>query len=215
MRLPAKVTPILSRLRQRFRSKRVQLFLNKMAPSPAWKILDLGGALETWQMPGMDAYSATLLNLEATDVPADMATRITIQVGDATRLDYPDASFDLVYSNSVIEHVGGYENQKAFAAEARRVAPRLWIQTPAHEFFFEPHYLTPFIHWVRPERRKRLIRWFTVWGWRARPSKELIEDAVETVRLINKSEMMELFPDCEIYEERFLGMTKSYVAIRS
>lgn len=42
----------------------------------------------------------------------------------------PRACFDLVYSNSVIEHLGTWEKQQAFAAEARRVGRGYWIPTP-------------------------------------------------------------------------------------
>lgn len=54
----------------------------------------------------------------------------TTVVGDGTRLAFEDQSFDLVYSNSVIEHLGTWEKQQAFAAEARRVGRGYWIPTP-------------------------------------------------------------------------------------
>jgi hypothetical protein len=54
-----------------------------------------------------------------------------------------DQEYDIAFSNSVIEHVGDWERQAAFASEIRRVGKNLWIQTPAKECPIEPHYLAP------------------------------------------------------------------------
>jgi Methyltransferase domain len=64
-----------------------------------------------------------------------------ILVGDGCKLNIPDESYDIAHSNSVIEHVGSWERQKQFASEIRRVGKSFWVQTPAREFFIEPHYL--------------------------------------------------------------------------
>jgi len=56
-------------------------------------------------------------------------------------LNYSDNEFDICFSNSVIELVGSFEDQRKFANEIRRVGRKLWVQTPARSFFFEPHYL--------------------------------------------------------------------------
>ena len=46
-------------------------------------------------------------------------------------------------------------------------------------------------------------------------SKEIVDRLVDETRLLDGREMRALFPDCEIHRERFLGLTKSYLAIRS
>jgi hypothetical protein len=54
-----------------------------------------------------------------------------------------------------------------------------------------------------------------VWGWIERPNADQINSMVETTRLLRKSEMRQLFPDCEIVTERvFWIIPKSYIAIR-
>jgi hypothetical protein len=124
-------------------------------------------------------------------------------------------AYDIAFSNSVIEHVGSWERQEQFAGEIRRVGKALWVQTPAYECPIEPHYLTPFVHYLTPRLRKATIRWFTVRGWIERPSPEQINSMVETTRLLRKAEMRKLFPDCDIITERVLWIIpKSYVAFR-
>ena len=126
-----------------------------------------------------------------------------------------DGSYDIGFSNSVIEHVGSWERQQQFAAEIRRVAKAVWVQTPAYECPIEPHYLTPFIHYLPRSCQKKILRWGTVRGWIARPNQAEINEMVDTTRLLRKAEMSMLFPDCEIIVERlFWIMPKSYIAIR-
>ena len=102
-------------------------------------------------------------------------------------------------SNSVIEHLSSFERQQAFASEARRVGRALWIQTPAKEFFIEPHLLAPFIHYFPVSFQRRLIRHFTIWGLVTKPSPAAIESFLQEVRLISFGEMQQLFPDCKIH----------------
>lgn len=136
------------------------------------------------------------------------------RAGDGCALPFADGEFDVVFSNSVIEHVGSWERQQAFAREARRVGRRLWVQTPAREFFIEPHLLAPFVHWLPRRTQRGLIRWATGWGWLTRPTPAQVDEFLAEVRLLTRREMTELFPDCEILTERFLGLPKSYIAVR-
>ena len=75
--------------------------------------------------------------------------------------------------------------------------------------------MTPFLHWLPVRWQRRLIRNFTMWGWLTRPSASDVETFLAEVRLLTRSEMVQLYPDCEILEEKFLGMTKSYIAVRA
>ena len=66
------------------------------------------------------------------------------KVGDARNLsEYADGSVDLVHSNSVIEHVGGWADMRAMADEMMRIGRSGWMQTPAWEFPVEPHFRAP------------------------------------------------------------------------
>jgi hypothetical protein len=129
-----------------------------MQPADDCTILDIGGYPGTWKdFPHKP--SVTTLNLHPVDfVQTPDLPPIRTRVGDGCKLDYADASFDIVFSNSVIEHLSSFERQQAFASEARRVGRALWIQTPAKEFFIEPHLLAPFIHYF-PLTGGRLTAW--------------------------------------------------------
>ena len=157
----------------------------------------------------------TILNLVDIDSLQSAApANFTFVKGDGTALTYADNSFDVAYSNSVIEHLGTYENQARFAREICRVSRRIWVQTPARWFFVEPHLITPFIHYLPKNWQQKLLRNFSVWGIITRPSPENVKDLLDEVRLLTYSEFRDLFRDCEIKREKFFFMTKSFIAMR-
>lgn len=200
----------------RFRARRFAKFVAELQPQNAESILDVGGRPNTWtEQSPLDARIEVLNNETPPefDAAAYPHHKITQVVGDGTALDYAEAAFSIAFSNSVIEHVGDDAAQERFANEIRRVGRAVWVQTPAQEFFFEPHFLTPFFHWLPLEQRVGLGR-FTVWGLLTRANRQDAERHVREVRLLRRERMEELFPDCEIQVERSLGMTKSFVAVR-
>lgn len=195
-----------------FRSKRMKEFESIFAVKNSNIILDVGGGQFNWQF--IKARPKVLiLNLEK---PIDFKNTEQFEFvkGDATNLEYPEKSFDIVYSNSVIEHLFTKENQMKMAKEIMRVGKNLYVQTPAKEFFVEPHLLTPFIHWLPIKTQEKLMKNFTIWGLITRPTKEYINNFLKERRLLTKKEFTELFPNCEIRVERFFLMPKSYIAIR-
>ena len=198
----------------RFRKRRMQEFAKVMRPADSARILDVGGTLQNWQLLAAKPR-VTLLNRDLVLDRNDYPENIKFEAGDALDMPYSDGEYDIVYSNSVIEHVSTWENQQRFAEEVLRIGTRIWVQTPAYEFFMEPHYLTPLIHWLPQHWRRRLVRNFTIWGWLTRPAAADVERYIREIRLVTFQEMQTLFPDCEIYVERWLGMPKSYIAVRA
>ena len=200
-----------------WRMRRFDLFLRLLRPRPSDTVLDVGGFPGFWTAHPHPIDRIDTLNLEAVPSVSPDASkqRIRTMVGDGCALGFADDSYEIGFSNSVIEHVGSWERQQQFAAELRRVANRLWVQTPAYECPYEPHYMTPLIHYLPPGLQKRILRWASVWGWIARPSEAEIGSMVDSTRLLRKCEMRRLFPDCEIITERILWIfPKSYIAIR-
>jgi hypothetical protein len=199
----------------RFRQRRLKRFYELLGPFTNVRLLDIGGMLSTWneESKTSERFPITLVNVRKLPQPEDK--RFTVMEGDALNLKFPDKSFNIAFSNSVIEHLGTWEKQVQFASEARRIADKLWIQTPARCFPIEPHYLAPFIHWFPRNIQRRLIRNFTVWGWNVRPTPARTDEILDELRLLNFEEFQSLFPDCRILKEKFMGITKSYIAVRT
>src|SRR5262245_6214634 len=123
-----------------------------------------------------------------------MRDRCTAVVGDGTSLPFDDGEFDIVFSNSVIEHLRTWEAQQRFAREVRRVSVRYWVQTPAYEFFFEPHLLTPCVHWLPRPIQLKMARRCTVWGLIDQVTPAHAEHYVSELRLLRFREVSDLFP---------------------
>jgi hypothetical protein len=177
--------------------------------TPQTRILDVGSTDFNWTLLQIRP-KLILLNIAP---PKKVNTDDTWLVADGCHLPFPNKAFDIVYSNSVIEHLGNMDTQRLFAAECLRVGCRCYLQTPNKSFFLEPHLLTPFIHWLPLNWRERLVRNFTVWGLITRPSKEAGRKFVRHIRLLGKRDIKELFPNAQIVPEKVLGSTKSFIVI--
>ena len=187
-------------------------FIEALRPTAETTLLDVGGTPYNWELIGA-RFPITLLNLEPLEADGP-GGHYTVVQGSGTRLGFADRSFDIAFSNSVIEHVGPLDAQRAFAEELRRVGRQLWVQTPARGFFFEPHLLAPLIHFLPLSWRRRLVRNFSLWGWLTRPSQVSVDRMLDGLHLLDYTTFSALFADCEIRRERFLGFTKAFVAVR-
>lgn len=215
--MPINIHSVYNQIFKVWRNRRFDLFVTVIKPSTTDILLDIGGYPEFWTSHPQPVKRIDSLNLHEVSWRSDQAPNHNIRtlVGNGCFLAMADRCYDIGFSNSVIEHVGPWERQQQFASEMRRVAKALWIQTPAYECPIEPHYIAPFVHYFPHSMQKRLLRWCSVWGWVARPNREKIAELVDSTRLLRKSEMRALFPDCEIITERMLWVIpKSYIAIR-
>ena len=196
-----------------FRTKRMKQFEGMFNIDKGTSILDVGGSQFNWQLLKSKPI-VKILNLEK---PKNWVDNIQFEfvTGDATNLAFENDSFEIVYSNSVIEHLYSFENQKKMAKEVLRVGKNIYVQTPAKAFFIEPHLITPFIHWFPLSLQKKLMRNFTIWGLITRPTPEYINGFLKERRLLTLKEFDQLFSDCEIIIERFLFIPKSYIAIKN
>jgi hypothetical protein len=180
------------------------------------RILDIGGTNSFWEHRGWSErhdVHVILVNLEAEE---RVHPNIDSRAGDATDLsEFPDGSFDVVFSNSVIEHLESYDRQAAMADEVRRLAPIYWVQTPNFWFPVEPHFLTPAWHWLPVAARVALLK-RRRWGWRGPcPDGDAARAAVREIRLMRRGELRQLFPDAALRPEKIGPLVKSFVAVRS
>jgi len=204
----------------RFRRNRFRLFKSMiesiMMEKDRCHILDVGGEPNYWRLNGADLdwrkVTLTLLNL----VPFEIRQRGIISVaGDARDLkQYDNLSFDIVHSNSVIEHVGRWDDMVAMANEVRRLAPHYFVQTPYFWFPIEPHARFPAFHWMPESWRYRILMKRSCGFWQKRPDVGSAVNAVQSAVLLDRKQMQFLFSDAKIVSERFLGFTKSLIAIR-
>jgi Methyltransferase domain len=194
------------------RRRRMQSLMRILELRSGTRVLDLGGSPVIWENISVP-LDITILNLpggvpsfQLDDARTSNHTFYYVE-GDACNVhQFADCSFDLVFSNSVIEHVGPPEKQEAFAREVLRLGKSYWVQTPSAWFPIEAHTGMPF-YWFYPEQlrawllrrsRKKLPAWWT--------------EYVAETRVLSRGRMAELFPDARLHIELFFGLPKSLVA---
>jgi len=204
----------------RFRTARFRRFRALLESLPAKadgapiRILDVGGAPGYWLgvRPLWQDFPVeiTIVNIGAED---EDRPPFHLRKGDACSLPYADRSYDIVHSNSVIEHVGQWRAMRAMAHEVRRLAPRYFVQTPNFWFPYEPHYKMPFIHWL-PESVRAAMVLRKARGWISADTYDQAMTEVQDINLVTARQMAELFPDAVIEREYIGPFTKSLIAIR-
>jgi hypothetical protein len=193
----------------------MERFAREFGVTPDTRVLDIGGTPECWRLLSAPPRLVLLNMPRAKD---DLNGAELWVAADGRTLPFRDGAFDIVFSNSVIEHVGDAASQQRFAAEAARVGRGYWIQTPNRWFAVEQHLLTPFVHWLpKPLQRAIVPRW-NVWSTVTRPAPDrrafYVRHFLEEVRLLGAADVRRLFPGAQLIRERFCGFTKSLIAAR-
>lgn len=200
-------------LGSKFRNIRFNYFKQKIGKLPKpLRILDVGGLESFWENHGFAGnpdYIITILNIEHQPVSY---TNMKHLLGNATNLNtMANNEFDVVFSNSVIEHLYTWDNQLKMAAEVQRVGKYHFIQTPNKHFIIEPHYLLPFFQylprkWQYPIITKTKLSRLQKWD------EAFASQYVNEIRLISHREMRLLFPQSVLYLEKITGLVKSFTA---
>ena len=190
-------------LAHRLRQRRWNLF-RKLCSLPSDALLvDLGGLPDDgfagfWPGPTLRVN----IQRHSPRRPRDLAV-----VADAQALPFRDQALSVVFCNSLLEHVGPWQDQQKAAREIRRVAQRYFVQVPDRHAPIEPHYLLPFFQFLPDAAQRRVHHWLPIGfiprgGWLK-------------VWLLSARELQTLFPAARIVRERFLGLPKSCYAVQS
>ena len=203
-------------LAARARTARWEEFLRRFPDLSSMRVLDLGGWPQEWVARPVRPAQVVTVNLEDLPPVPESEPWLVSLYGDACEL--PDSirseRFDLVYSNSVLEHVGGHARRLAFAENVHSAADHHWVQTPYRYFPIEPHWVFPAFQFLPMRTRVAVSR-----RWPIGPSPHTADPDVafvdvSWVELLGITEMRAYFPDSTIWRERFAGLTKSIVATR-
>lgn len=197
-----------------FRKRRISYFFSLFDICTETTVLDVGGTSYFWELGermGLRVPKVTIINLG--DRPAALPPKYAYVKGDGREMPFGDKKFDLVFSNSVIEHVAGKDDRQMFANEIRRVGRGYFVQTPDVRFPVEPHLLTPFIHWLPESVMTKMNPRFTIRGMFGGLTEQEVKE-LKSVRLLSVNEMVSYFSDAEAVVEKFMGMPKSIIAVR-
>jgi hypothetical protein len=174
-------------------------------------VIDLGGVASQWRWAPVRPARLTVVNLVEQD-PEEGAEEVL--VGDACELPAGllARSFDLVFSNSVIDQVGGHHRRLRFADAVRTLGPRHWIQTAYRYFPLDSYTLFP-AQQLLPLRVRAAVSRHWPLGYRH------ADDELDSILLnleveeLSRTAFRAYFPTSEIVAERTLGLTKSLIAI--
>ena len=199
------------------RNRRWELFRQRFPTIEELRVVDLGGTAESWLRSPLQPAHVTVVNLTEPGESTDRITAVTGDACDAVRV-LEDAvgqtRFDLVFSNSLIEHVGGHANRQRLAMAIRELAPYHWVQTPYRYFPVEPHWLFPGMQFLPVAAKTKIeLRWpFT---HTRSTSVEEARSSVLWTELIGITELRHYLPESEILHERMAGLIKSIIAVKA
>jgi SAM-dependent methyltransferase len=168
--------------------------METIRPGPETSVVDVGvGDTPFGTEPGVAAthnffealYPWPERITAVSDVPlsnfAEAFPTVRRVVANGLDLPFGNDEFDVAFSNAVVEHVGGREQQRQFVAELCRVAPRVFLSTPNRRFPLETHTLVPFAHWLPRDAADRTMHALRRRNW----------DGIE---LLDRRDLLALFP---------------------
>ena len=225
------IETLSQRISANARRKRAGLFRDAFELNENTRILDLGSQAGAHIHSVLDGTPVRPENTYIADIDAAALERGRVKygfnpvfIGQSGKLPFPDGFFDIVYCSSVIEHVTvnkeqvwtmrsgrqfrelSLAHQHEFAREIRRIGRQFFVQTPYKYFIIEAHSWLPFVGWLP----RRLIVPILKGSRKVWPKK-----AVPDWYLLNRRQLASMFEDAQIREEKWLGLTKSLMAVKS
>ncbi|RMG20481.1 MAG: class I SAM-dependent methyltransferase [Deltaproteobacteria bacterium] len=199
-------------LANRFRARRFRRFAELLPSGRPLSLLVVGGTVEFWRQRGWLRRPDLHIVVYGMDPGGEAEGNLEVVEGDATCLPYPDGAFDVVFSNSVIEHLAERARQRQMAREVMRVGKAYWVQTPNYWFPVEPHFLVPGWQWLPEAVRVELLRRLRLGRRGPYADRQAARESVREIRLLTRRELADLFPGAALWPERLFGLVKSWVA---
>lgn len=200
----------------RVRRRMFDMFMRRFDPAPQERVLDIGvtsdrtyAASNYFERFYPYKASVTAAGLDDASFLESDYPGIKFVPADALALPFADASFDLVHSSAVLEHVGSIENQARMVAECLRVARRgVFLTTPNRWFPIEFHTQLPLVHWL-PKRACRAVFRRLGYGFFA---------AEENLNLVSASDLRAIAGrfegwGCEVLAARLFGWTSNLILV--
>jgi hypothetical protein len=200
----------------RMRTRRAGWLTQQFPDLAEMSVIDLGGRASSWLDAPVRPKHVHIVNLEGETglESAELPPWAEVDYGDACNL--PAAilgrTYDLVFCNSVLEHVGGHERRLRLADAVHKLAPSHWVQTPYRYFPVEPHWLFPFLQFLTMGLRARVAAAWPLAHTKPGSAAQAMSE-VQWTELIGVAELRAYFPGSRILRERALGITKSIVAV--
>ncbi len=197
----------------RLREQRLHWLAETFPDLADMSVIDLGGRVRAWERAPVRPKRVHIVNLETP--PESLPDWAEFDNGDACALPAHIASrrYDLVFSNSVIEHVGGHERRVRFAESVHLLADAHWVQTPYRYFPIEPHWLAPGMQFLPVSTRATLAERWPVAFRRASDRRDAVK-WVLSVDLLDRTMLRYYFPDSALRAEKFFGVPKSLIVYR-
>jgi hypothetical protein len=199
-------------LARRSRDKRFELFMDVMRPQATDRILDVGVTNSDWRsgnfLESRYPWPQQLTAVAPQPMPLFVRAHpeVSFVQADGRSLPFADRSFDVGFSNAVIEHVGSRNDQRRFVSEMVRTCSRVFICTPNAAFPIDPHTLLPFVHWLPRGPRERILRLSGNDRWASR----------EMLNPLRGGELIGLFEPAAhvtLIGQRMLGLATVLIAV--
>jgi hypothetical protein len=188
------------------------------------KLVDLGGTVAFWKNWGLAKYPSlevTLVNDHHQDKchENDELTLPNIRRlrADVLTLSAADlAEYDVIFSNSLIEHLPGRQCQRQLAQAIIDSGRPYFLQTPNRRAVLDPHFPRPYVPFFATYPRPlqaRLLSWSALGSGSASPSYEAALTRLQNYHPLTTQGVRELFPGARIVMERPLGVPMSIIAM--
>jgi SAM-dependent methyltransferase len=206
--------PLASRLSLRARREMFALFMRHLSPTRDTRVLDVGVTSDSF-FPESNYFERLYpypnrITAVGTEDGSHLAERYPglqyLRVAPGVPLPFDAGAFDVVFSNAVIEHVGGRASQEAFVAELCRVGRAFFITTPNRWFPVEHHTGVPLLHYLPSSLHRAVLNRTRYRYWATE----------ETLNILTARSFRRLFPadsSVQILGVTTLGLTSNLVAV--